>query len=77
MVGFQNLIKKIKNTKLKFDLVNADDGNVVATPDDKLTPRFLKKLKKRFKTHTINDDELLEVILQKILLTLLLEKCFV
>ncbi len=35
---------KLKNTKLKFDLINADDGNVVATPEDKLTPRFLKKL---------------------------------
>ena len=35
---------KFKNTKLKFDLVNAEDGNIVATPEDKLTPRFLKKL---------------------------------
>ena len=50
---------KLKNTKLKFDLVNADDGNVVATPEDKLTPRFLKKLEEDgLKNILIKDDEL-------------------
>ena len=39
--------EKLKNSKLKFDLVNADDGNVVATPEDKLTPRFFKKIGRR------------------------------
>ncbi len=51
---------KLKNTKLKFDLVNADDGNVVATPEDKLTPRFLKKLEENGLKHIlIKDDELI------------------
>ena len=51
---------KLKNTKLKFDLVNADDGNVVATPEDKLTPRFLKKLEEEGLKHIlIKDDELI------------------
>ena len=51
--------EKLKNTKLKFDLVNADDGNVVATTEDKLTPRFLKKLEEGgLKNILINDDEL-------------------
>ncbi len=50
---------KLKNTKLKFDLVNADDGMVVATPEDKLTPRFLKKLEDEgLKQVLIKDDEL-------------------
>ena len=50
----------LKNTKLKFDLVNADDGNIVATPDDKLTPRFLKKLEEEgLKQILLKDDELI------------------
>ena len=51
--------EKFKGSKLKFDLVNADDGNVVATPEDKLTPRFLKKLEEEgLKNILINDEEL-------------------
>ena len=50
---------KFKNTKLKFDLVNADDGSVMATPEDKLTPRFLKKLvESGLKQILIKEDEL-------------------
>ena len=50
---------KFKNTKLKFDLVNADDGSVVATTEDKLTPRFLKKLEDEgLKQILIKNDEL-------------------
>ena len=51
---------KLKNTKLKFDLINADDGNVVATPEDKLTPRFLRKLEEDgLKRILLIDDELI------------------
>ena len=50
----------LKNTKLRFDLVNADDGNIVATPDDKLTPRFLKKLEEDgLKRILLKDEELI------------------
>ena len=48
---------KLKNTKLKFDLVNADDGNVVATPEDKLTPRFLRKLEEDGLKHILTKDD--------------------
>ena len=30
--------------KLKFDLINADDGQVLVTTNDKVTPRSLKNL---------------------------------
>ena len=58
-MGFRIQPRKLKNTKLRFDLVNADDGNVLATSEDKLTPRFLKSLEEKgLKNILITDDEL-------------------
>ncbi len=51
---------KYKNQKLKFDLINADNGLVVASTNDKVTPRSLKKFSEDgLKNIFIQEDELL------------------
>ena len=51
---------KYKNQKLKFDLINADDGLVVASTNDKVTPRSLIKLSEDgLENIFIQEDELL------------------
>ncbi len=52
--------EKLKNTKLKFDLINASDGSVVASVEDKLTSKFLKELSDAgLKKILVKDDELI------------------
>ncbi len=58
--------EKYKNQRLKFDLINSEDGSVVASADEKISPRNLKKivdegLKKIF----IEEDELIGTYLSE------------
>ena len=63
--------EKFKNIKLKHDLVNADDGNIVASVEDKFTPRFLKILTDNgLKNVLIKDDELIDNFLAEDLINL-------
>ncbi len=51
---------KYRNQKLKFDLVNAEDGTVVAINNEKITPRNLKKLSEDgLKKIFIQEEELI------------------
>ena len=63
--------EKFKNIKLKYDLVNADDGKIIASIDDKFTPRFLKKLTDNgLKNVLLKDEDLIDNYLAEDLINL-------
>ncbi len=51
--------QKYRNQKLNFDLINADDGTVIAASNDKITVRSLKKLQEEgLKNIFVQEEEL-------------------
>ena len=53
--------QKYRNQKLNFDLINAEDGSVVASVNDKVTIRMLNKLQDEgLKQILLNEEEIYE-----------------
>jgi len=51
--------QKYRNQKLNFDLINADDGSIVASTNDKVTIRMLKKIQDEgLKKILLNEEQI-------------------